>query len=80
VGDAYSGKGEHDRAIADYDQAISLDPKFVLAWNGRGNAHAGEGDYDSAIADFDEALKLDPDFTDARESRWRAQAALASRR
>ena len=31
-GVAYNGKGEYDRAIADLDQAIRLDPKFAIAY------------------------------------------------
>ena len=31
----YVGKGEHDKAIADYSEAIRLSPKFALAYNKR---------------------------------------------
>jgi len=32
-------KGDYDRAIADYGQAISLNPKYDPAYNHRGNAY-----------------------------------------
>src|SRR5580700_1889733 len=32
----YANKGDVDRAIADYDQAIALDPKLAAAYNNRG--------------------------------------------
>jgi tetratricopeptide (TPR) repeat protein len=35
-GIAYKVKGGYDRAIADYDMAVILVPKFALAYNNRG--------------------------------------------
>ena len=37
-GNAYQVRGELDRAIADYGEAIVLGPQFALAYNNRGNA------------------------------------------
>ncbi len=59
-GNAYEKKGEYDRAIADYDQALRLDPKHANAYNGRGDAYNTKGEYDRAIADYDQALRLNP--------------------
>ena len=53
-------RGMHDRAMADYDAAIRIDPKFGDAYYSRGNAWSMRGDSDRAIADFDAALKLNP--------------------
>src|SRR5262245_55620408 len=36
---AYLAKGDNDRAIADLDQAIELDPSNAKAFIGRGNAY-----------------------------------------
>jgi tetratricopeptide (TPR) repeat protein len=58
-GVAYLGKGNRDRAIADFNQAIQLEPKYVLAYTNRGIAHKSRGDFDRAIADFTEAITLD---------------------
>src|ERR1700735_1264203 len=38
-GRAYSGKGELDRAIADYDQAITIDASSAVSFYGRGAAY-----------------------------------------
>ena len=59
-GIAYYDKGQYDRAIEDFDQAIGLDPKFALAFSSRGNAYYGKGQYDRAIEDYDQAIGLDP--------------------
>jgi len=56
----YSAKGMHERAIADLDASIKLDPKYADAYSSRGNAWSTRGDSDRAIADFDMALKLSP--------------------
>jgi tetratricopeptide (TPR) repeat protein len=57
---AYQGKGDHDRAIADYDQAIKLDPKSTDAFLHRGIAYDNKGQHDRAIADYDQTIKLNP--------------------
>ncbi|MGA2125008.1 MAG: tetratricopeptide repeat protein [Xanthobacteraceae bacterium] len=53
-------KGDHDRAIADLDEAIRLDPRLAFAFNSRGNVYHARGDYDRAIADYNEAIRLTP--------------------
>jgi tetratricopeptide (TPR) repeat protein len=52
-------KREWDKAIADYTEAIRLDPKDVLAYGSRGFAYSHKGDLDKAIADYTEAIHLD---------------------
>ena len=59
-GVAYSSKGDQDRAIADFNEAIQLDPKYALAFASRAFAYASKRDNDRAIADFNEAIRLDP--------------------
>jgi lipoprotein NlpI len=57
---AYSDKGDPDRAIADCDDAIRLDPKLADAHLNRGKAYSDKGDFDRAIADYDQAIELNP--------------------
>jgi tetratricopeptide (TPR) repeat protein len=57
---ASNGKGDYDRAIADYNQAIGIYPKYALAYNNRGLAYYSKGDFDRAIADFSEAISIEP--------------------
>ncbi len=71
-GTAYGSKGEYDRAIADYDQAIALNPKLVEPYNNRGNAYNAKGEYDRAIADFDQAIALNSRFALAYRNRCSA--------
>jgi len=74
-GIAYSKKGDSvalDRAIADYTQAIKLDPKFVQAYAIRGYTFSQQGRYDRAIADYTQAIKLDPKLVQVYVNRARA--------
>ena len=57
---AYYDKGEVDRAIADFDKVIALDPNNADAYSNRGNAYDEKGEFDRAIADFRRALEIDP--------------------
>jgi len=55
----YATKGQHDRAIAAYGEAIQLNPR-ARAFYDRGNAYESKEDYDLAIADYSEAIRLNP--------------------
>ncbi len=68
----WSHKGEYDIAIADYNEAIRLDPKQIDNYNNRGIAWADKGEYDKAIADYNEAIRLDPQFPSAYNNRGNA--------
>ena len=57
-GNAYSRKGERDRAIEDYNRAIELDPVHALPRLNRGAAFRLLGDRDAALIDFDDAVRL----------------------
>ena len=52
-------KGNCDKAIADYTEAIRIDPARADAFCGRGMAYAREADFDKAIADYTEAIRLE---------------------
>lgn len=56
----WANKNDYDRALADYDAALRIDPKLADAYHNRGSAWAHKGDPDRAIADFDASLRLNP--------------------
>ena len=68
-------KGDYERAIADFNEAIRLDPKDAAAYRNRGFAWKSKGDYDRAIADYNEAIRLDPKFAIAYYNRGLAYEA-----
>ena len=56
-----SDKKEYDKAIADYNEAIRLDPEGRRSpYYNRGYAWYDKKEYDKAIADYNEAIRLDP--------------------
>lgn len=55
-------KGEYDRAIADFTQAIRLDPDNAVAYSNRGNVWNNEQEYDQAIVDCNKAIRLNPNY------------------
>lgn len=78
-GNAWYTKGEYDRAIADYDESIRLDPKNPNPRNGRGLAWREKREFDRAIADFNEAIRLAPKFGVTYSNRgevWRLKGDL----
>src|SRR5712691_8295435 len=48
----WNAKGDLDRAIADYSEALRLAPKYTAALNNRGLAWYAKGDLDRAVADY----------------------------
>jgi tetratricopeptide (TPR) repeat protein len=55
---AYQTKGDADRAIADYDKAITLKPDYAAAYEHRARVFASKGDYTRAVADVTKAGEL----------------------
>src|ERR1700730_17605619 len=61
-GVAYKRKGDLDRAIADYDEAIKINPKNGIAFINRGLGYLKKGDLDRTIADLSDIIRLYPKF------------------
>ena len=69
-------KGDADRAIADFDEAIRLNPNRAVAFRDRAQAHRRNGQLAPAIADFDQAIALDPGHVVPYHDRGLALAAM----
>jgi tetratricopeptide (TPR) repeat protein len=70
-------KGECDKAIADCNEAIRLEPKVASGYFYRGLAWETEGEDGKAIADLDTAISIDPRFPEAHYNRGLARQAMA---
>jgi tetratricopeptide (TPR) repeat protein len=71
----YYTKTDYDRALADCNQALSIDPESAIGYNRRGLISYQTKRYDSAIADFTQALRLDASFAYAYFNRALARRA-----
>jgi tetratricopeptide (TPR) repeat protein/serine/threonine protein kinase len=59
-GNYHYNQGKLDQALADFNLAIQLDPKYAAAYYNRGNVYSKQGKLDQALADFNKAIELDP--------------------
>ncbi len=71
-GSKYTRKGEFNRAIRDYDQAILLKPDYENAFANRCEAYAHSGEPDRAMQDCNRAISLNPDNEHAFNDRGHA--------
>ena len=65
----YYYQQDYEQEIADYTQAIALNPNYTQAYSNRGLAYAEQGDYELAFADLNQAIALDPKFAFAYNNR-----------
>ena len=68
-------KNELDAALADYSEAIRLDPSKFGALNNRGNLYTNRGQFDLALNDFAQAIKVNPSFAASFNNRGVAYKA-----
>ncbi|GLR88776.1 hypothetical protein GCM10007857_54890 [Bradyrhizobium iriomotense] len=78
---AYEGRGrialrhgDAKRAVADFDEAIHLNPNRAATFRDRGQAHRQNGELDLAIADYNQAIALNPKLAASYSERGLALA------
>ncbi len=73
-GNVYMKKGQYERAIQDYGQALQLSPNYTTILYNRGEAFLASAQWDTAIRDFGQAIRLNPKDFAAFNERGRAYA------
>jgi tetratricopeptide (TPR) repeat protein len=66
---AFARKNDIDGGISDYSKAIELNPKDIIAYNGRGIAYKIKKEYDRAMEDFNKVLKINPAYVKVLHNR-----------
>jgi tetratricopeptide (TPR) repeat protein len=64
-----SNQGDYKRAIEDFNQALQLEPNYILAYYQRGYARAFLEDYKGAIEDYSQYMQHNPNDVDALDNR-----------
>lgn len=67
-GDAYLGKGDSDKAAADFARAVNFVPKDTAGYVMRGSTYGKLGNYKAAASDYSKGLALTPDDDTAMNS------------
>jgi tetratricopeptide (TPR) repeat protein len=70
-------KGDDDRASADLDRALAVDPGNSSAWTARGNLFLTHSHWADAINAYDKVLAADPGRLEAYVNRGTTYARLA---
>jgi tetratricopeptide (TPR) repeat protein len=71
---AAAGKG--DAAIAEYSQALAIQPRLAEAHNARGVIRMERGEFEPAIADYREAIRIKPNYAEPHANLGAALAQL----
>lgn len=66
---AYFSKGDYERAIRDFDDAIATKPNNPLLYFNRGLALYNKGDNEAAIRSYEQAISIHPKYTLAYNNR-----------
>ena len=56
----YLFRGEYDHAIANFDQALQLDPQSAPAYFSRGRANKLDGNHEQALRDYSHTIEINP--------------------
>lgn len=69
LGVSYVLDGKIDKGIAQFENAVKVQPGYVTAWNNLGDAYEKTKDFTSALKAFEEVLLFDPNNKIARPRR-----------
>ena len=74
-GVARKQSGDRAGALADFNQAIALNPKDPKPWLNRADLHFDAGEFEAAMPDYNKALEVDPKNAHAYANRGASYGA-----
>ena len=60
LGKLYSAQENYEEAIINFQKAITLNPRYLTAYNERGHVYFAQGKYEKASSDYRKAITLNP--------------------
>ncbi|MGI8438528.1 MAG: tetratricopeptide repeat protein [Chthoniobacterales bacterium] len=75
-GGAYAGNDDLERAMADADGAVKVDPEYFGGYQVRGLVHYLKREFEAALAEFKTALRLNPSYSQLYVNRGNVFRAL----
>lgn len=69
LGNVYNSIGKFEKAIVEFNNAISLNPKYFMAYNNRGIAYMNLKNYKKSVEDFNKAIELKSNYPKAYNNR-----------
>lgn len=66
---AWKKQNAYDEAIADYNRAVAINPKYYVAYSNLGSVKIDLFRYQEAISDLDKAIWLNPGYANAYSNR-----------
>lgn len=72
--------GNYKEAIADFTEAIRLNPNVAEVYVARGNAFFDQGDKQAALKDYNRGLRINPKYAAAYVERGNARDDLGDRK
>eukprot|EP00850_Spirogloea_muscicola_P022755 SM000310S11946 [mRNA] locus=s310:108341:108971:- [translate_table: standard] len=61
LGFSYFSEDKYEKAVAQYQKAVALQPAYVTAWNNLGDAFERQKDWPKALRAYDQVLQYEPD-------------------
>ncbi len=75
-GNVHYGVSDYKKAIADYNECLKEDPRYLRAYINRGQAKTKLLDYKGAVSDYDELLGIDSGYVNAYINRAMSKRIL----
>ncbi len=77
MGEIYQLEKQYDKAIAKYQECLSINPNFAEVYNNLGVIYGAKSDFPQAVKSFQKALELKPNYNPARKNLGYAEAHTA---